>query len=129
MILRVNINEDDGVSVETLLDCAADEFEENYRSQSGALVYGISASPRQSKPLDSLRIINEATFKDYKVQQYENGTIVVEVDGIAAQMSKPYLREIAAVIGVDTLNNNSNAKNTRQLGADILKVLGNRSER
>lgn len=92
------------------------------------LVYGISASPRQSKPLDSLRIINEALFKDYKVQQYENGTIVVEVDGIAAQMSKPYLREIAAEIGVDTLNNNSNKKNTRQLGADILKVLGNRNE-
>jgi hypothetical protein len=41
-------------------------------------------------------------------------------------MAKPALRSIAAKVGVDLLNGNGNAKNTRQLGADIIRVLKDR---
>lgn len=121
--LRVNVDEEDGVSVEILLDCSAEEFLKKYGKSNGKHVFGTQGEKRPLQSLDNLTISNEATFGDYLVRQYENGTIQVLESDELQQMAKPHLREIAAEIGVDLWNSNSKAKNTRQLGADIIKVL------
>ena len=123
MVLRVNVDEEDGVSVETLLDCSAQEFLEKHGSSNGKHVFATQGEKRPLQSLDKLKVSNEASFGDYLVRQYENGTIQVQKSDELQQMAKPHLREIAAEIGVDLLNSNSKAKNTRQLGADIIKVL------
>ena len=123
MVFRVNVDDEDGVSVETLLDCSAKEFLEKYGKSNGKHVFGTHGEKRPLQSLDNLAISNEATFGDYLVRQYENGTVQVLKSDELQQMAKPHLREIAAEISVDLLNSNSKAKNTRQLGADIIKVL------
>lgn len=118
MVLRVNIDDENGVSVEELLDCSADEFRTRYER----LVYPIMRE-RTARPLDSLDVTDEATFEGITVRQYENGSIQVLRNGSVQSIAKPHLREIAARIGVDILNGSSRPKNTRQLGAVILKNL------
>ncbi|MGH1412848.1 MAG: DUF6998 domain-containing protein [Pelagimonas sp.] len=129
MVLRVNVDEEDGVSVETLLDCSAAEFLEKHGKDSGKHVFGTSAGSRPKQSLDNLQVSDEARWGDHLVRQFENGTIQVLISGNLQQMAKPHLREIAAEIGVDLLNSNSRAKNTRQLGADIIKVLQVKNEK
>lgn len=123
MVLRVNVDDEDGVSVETLLDCSAVEFLEKYGKGSGKHVFGTSTGSRPKQSLDNLQITDEATFENYVVRQYENGTILALLDGAVQPVTKPHLRAIAAKIGVDLLNSNSNTKNVRQLGANIIKTL------
>lgn len=123
MVLRVNVDEEDGVSVETLLDCSSQKFLEKYGKKNGKHVFGTQGKKRPLQSLGKLKISNEVSFGDFLVRQYENGTIQVQKAGETQQMAKPYLRDIAAEIGVDLLNSNSKAKNTRQLGADIIKTL------
>lgn len=128
MVLRVNVDEEDGVSVETLLDCLAAEFLEKHGKDNGKHVFGTSVGSKPRRSLENLQISDEASWGDRLVQQYENGTIQVLISGELQQMAKPHLREIAANIGVDLLNGSSRNKNTRQLGADIIKVLQVKAE-
>lgn len=123
MVLRVNVDEEDGVSVETLLDCSAQEFLAKYDKSNRKYTFGTQGEKRPLRSLDNLTISNEAIFGNYLVRQYENGTIQVLISDELQQVAKPHLRKIAAEIGVDLLNSNSKAKNTRQLGADIIKTL------
>jgi hypothetical protein len=123
MVLRVNVDDEDGVSVETLLDCSAVEFLENYGKDTGKHIFGTSAWSRPKQSLDNLQISDEAAFENYVIRQYENGTILALLDGAVQPVTKPHLRTIAAKIGVDLLNSNSNTKNVRQLGANIIKAL------
>lgn len=122
MVLRVNIDDENGVSVEELLDCSAPEFLDMNDGNHGRLVYRV-AQKRKVRPLESLGVTEEAAFGDMIVRQYENGSIAVLINGSAQPVAKPHLREIAAKIGVDLLNGSSRPKNTRQLGADIIKNL------
>ena len=129
MVLRVNVDEEEGVSVETLLDCSASEFLEKHGKDSGKHVFGTSTGSKPRQSIDNLQISDEASLGDHLVRQFENGTIQVSISGNLQQMAKPHLREIAAEIGVDLLNSNSRPKNTRQLGADIIKVLQVKAEK
>lgn len=129
MVLRVNVDEEEGVSVETLLDCSASEFLEKHGKDSGKHVFGTSTGSRPRQSIENLQISDEASLGDHLVRQFENGTIQVLISGDLQQMAKPHLREIAAEIGVDLLNSNSRPKNTRQLGADIIKVLQVKAEK
>ena len=128
MVLRVNVDEEDGVSVETLLDCLATEFLEKHGNNNGKHVFRTSVDSKPRQSLENLRISGEASWGDHLVKQFENGTIQVLISGELQQMAKPHLREIAANIGVDLLNGSSRNKNTRQLGADIIKVLQVKAE-
>lgn len=127
MVLRVNIDEEEGVSVETLLDCPASEFLEKAGRPSGKFTFGTSGRSRPQKSLESLRIAHETAFDKYQIRQYENGTIAVLTEEKIQPIAKPLLRKIAAEIGVDMLNGGGGTKNTRQLGADIIKNLSARS--
>jgi len=128
MVLRVNTGEDEGVSVETLLDCSADEFREKNSATAGKYKYGISLRSRSKKPLESLQVTSEAEFGKNHILQYESGTINVVVEGEIQSVTYPILSKIAGEIGVDLLNGNGGKKNTRHLGSDIIKVLKTRNE-
>lgn len=122
MVLRMNIDEEAGVSVEELLDCAAGDFQARHGGNPDRLVFRV-AHQRKIRPLEELEVTDEAVFEHMIVRQYENGSIVVLVEGDPQPVVKPLLREIAAKIGVDLLNGSSQPKNTRQLGAAIIKNL------
>ncbi|WP_395447563.1 DUF6998 domain-containing protein [Aminobacter sp. UC22_36] len=128
MVLRVNTDDENGISVETLLDCSSVEFATRSRDSGGRLMFGVSTRPRPVRPLDGLQISSEASFEQFVIRQYENGTISVLATNEVQPVAKPLLRQIAAVLGVDLLNGSSQPKNTRQLGADIIKTLNARAD-
>ncbi len=117
MVLRVNADEEDGVSVETLLDRAAADF-----ARACPSLRFVTAGSRPAKALDTLQVVAEASVPPHRVRQYENGSIEVATEGVVEPVAKPVLRTVAATIGVDLLNGNGAAKNTRQLGADIIRM-------
>ncbi len=121
MILRVNIDDDNEISVETLLDLSASDFLKN--NSQGSIVFNVPSESKPKQPVEELKLLAEATWHNYVVRKFENGTIQVLVSNEIQPAAKPHLRDIAADIGVDLLNGNSASKNTRQLGADIIKVL------
>ncbi|QFS96072.1 hypothetical protein FIV06_01490 [Labrenzia sp. THAF191b] len=128
MVLRVNVDPEEGVSVEELLDCTASELREKVSPYGDAFRLSISLFNKPSKPLDHLQVDNEIYFERYTLRQYESGTILVLIDGEPQLVAKPHLRKIAATLGVDILNGSGGKKNTRQLGADIIKTLKARGE-
>lgn len=129
LVLRVNVDDEDGVSVETLLDCSASEFLERHGKDNGKHVFNTSTGAPPKRSVENLQLSAEASWGDHLVRQFENGTIQVLISGNLQHMAKPHLRDIAADIGVDLLNSNSRDKNTRQLGADIIKTLQIRGDK
>ena len=121
MILRVNIDDDDEVSVETLLDRSASDFLKD--NNQGSIAFSVSSESKPRQPVEKLQVLAEATWHNHIVRRFENGTIQVLVSSEIQPTAKRHLRVIAADIGVDLLNGKSGSKNTRQLGADIIKVL------
>ena len=128
MILRVNVDPEEGVSVEELLDCSTDELREKVTPYGDTFRLSTALVLKPAKPLDRLKVDNEISFEEYTLKQYESGTIVVLIDGELQSIAKPHLRKIAASLGVDILNGSGGKKNTRQLGADIIKTLKARTE-
>ncbi len=126
MVLRVNSDEEHGVSVEELLDESADEFFAKAENPSGKITFSTSSKARTTRPLEELEITKEAFLCDYRIFQYENGTIKVQINDETQNVTKPVLRDIATEIGMDILNQNGGEKNTRQLGADIINSLNAR---
>lgn len=74
-------------------------------------------------PLENLNVTDQAEYGEYMIQQYENGTIEVLKHGERQPVAKMHLRVIAAEIGIDTFYEENKEKNTRLLGAHIIKKL------
>ncbi len=124
------------MSIEELLDCAAEDVRARGLSSAGKHVVPISArgvtvdapeaAGRQVLAPEALRKLKEtgsARHGPHRIVQYENGSILVETDGVVAPITLPLLRSIAREVGVDVLNASGNKKNTRSMGADIIKAL------
>ena len=126
IVLRLVVEENE-VSIEELLDRLAAEVLSELRESGGRLIYSPGAR-RQGRDLSELKVTSLARHKNIEIRQLENGTILVERDGVPDNPAKPTLRSIANDIGVNVLNANGNPKNTRTLGADILTVLTARFE-
>ena len=122
IVLRINV-EDGEVSIEELLDCSAEDARRTLRQSAGKLVFPISAPGRTMRSTEDLRVTAFAKHGSHVIQQYENGVILVVTEGVRADPVMPVLRSIAGEIGVDPLNGSGNPKNTRQLGADIVRLL------
>lgn len=120
ILLRLNVEEGE-VSVEELLDAAASEVPLN--DHGNKLTYSIRRGDRPRPQLDSIAKAASATYDDYQIEQYENGTITVSKDGLVEPNTKSALRGIAEALGVSLLNGNGNPMNTRSLGAAILAAL------
>ncbi len=121
MILRINVDGDE-VSIEEVFDGMTEEIIGKCKENGADLTYAIK--PRKKlRPLDDLQITDEATVGNRRVVQFENGTIVVEVNGVRQSVTKPVLRDIGKELGISVLNENDNLKNTRQLGAEIIAAV------
>ncbi len=124
MILRINIDDEKGVSVEELLDASAAEVRQLVREQAGKLVYPIKRDVNEGRPVEALEVTARASYSDFELVKYESGAIRI-LKGGAAQpvVVKEMLRSIATEVGVDLFNSKGGLKNTQQLGADVIRAL------
>ncbi|BCH07706.1 hypothetical protein BFX40_32485 [Mesorhizobium sp. SEMIA 3007] len=125
VILRINVGDDNGVSVETLLDCTAAEARTSKLNE--RLVFSVGTQRRFVQPVEHLAVVDSSAYGPYTIKQYENGTILVFEGETKIEPAKPLLRKIASEIGFDILNDRGEQKNTRQIGAGILRMLAARA--
>jgi hypothetical protein len=125
MILRVNVDEETGVSVEELLDEAADDARERMQARDGRLVYAIGQGARREKrPVEDLRITARARWSAFEIVRYESGPIRILRDGLVqAVVVKDILRPLATQLGVSLHTAKGEAKNTQTLGADVIRAI------
>lgn len=123
LIFRINVVEGEA-SIEELLDCRAQDFPGVAAEGGTEFVFRVRAGASRTRhALDEMVVTSEARHGLYRILQYENGTIIVELDGQVQPLAKPALREIASSLGISLLNANGNVRNTRQLGTEILTAL------
>lgn len=124
MVLRVNVDEEKGVSVEELLDVSAEDARPMFRAQAGKLIYPINRGQREQRPVEDLTIISRASYGDIEIVQYESGAIRIMQGGTVQTVNvKDVLRPIASTVGVDLFNGKGGTKNTQALGADVIRSL------
>lgn len=125
MILRVNVDEETGISVEELLDAPADAARETMRVADGRLVYAIGQGARREKrPVEDLRITARAKWSNFEIVRYESGPIRILRDGIVQPVVvKDVLRPLATELGVSLTTARGEAKNTQTLGADVIRAI------
>lgn len=124
VILKINVSDDNGISVETLLDCTAAEARIKLGDR---LAFYVGSQRKPSQPVEHLSVISSAVYGEYTIRQYENGTILVFKGETKIEPAKPLLRTVASEIGFDILNDRGEQKNTRQIGAGILRMLAART--
>lgn len=123
MVLQICIEEDEP-SIKELLDCSVEELKSELREVAGGVYLPVNAILKPpAKPISELAEVASATWRDMRVAQLENGTIIAFENGQLVPVTKPALRPIASDIGVELLNSMGRAKNTRSLGSEIIKVL------
>jgi hypothetical protein len=128
IVLRINVDEDSGISIEELLDAPLAEAKLKFVDTGDKLRFAVR-SPVSNKlvPAD-LRVTNTADFDGVKIMRYENGHIRLERDGVAILPAKPELRHIAESIGISITAENGRIRTTHELGSQIVKALKDRSE-
>ncbi len=128
MILRVNVDDEKGISVEEIHDGTAAETSALLRSRGTNLTYSIRRNSAEARPLTDLQVIAQAPYGDISIVQYENGAVRICRDGEPLPIVvKERLKPIAVELGVDILNSKGGVKNTQQLGNDIIRALHARS--
>ncbi|WP_246100485.1 DUF6998 domain-containing protein [Cereibacter sediminicola] len=123
IILRINLDEGEP-SIEELLDCSMQEAMPLLRELEGSYYFPVPKLPAKSVDLSRLKETAASVWRDIRISQLENGTIIVSRNGETISPAKPVLREIARDAGVSLLNGMGNPKNTRTLGDDIIEALG-----
>ena len=118
VLVYVNVEE---VSITIIYDELKDEAEK-LMNDSGSISMSKILNKQKSN-IRNMSILNSVNYKNYKIIRLENGEIQVFEKGVEITPTKPILRLIAKEIGVDVNNSNSNKKNTRVLGWDIIKQL------
>ncbi|RUY94515.1 MULTISPECIES: hypothetical protein [unclassified Mesorhizobium] len=128
MVLRVNVDEEKGISVEELLDEPAEVAKTKMRSSGSDFIYPITrSSQREQRPVEELRVTARANYSGLEIVRYESAAIRILRDGsVQPVVVKDVLRPIAAEIGVDVLNAKGEVKNTQTLGADVIRALNSR---
>lgn len=129
MILRLNADRDEGVSIEAIFDKPIDEATAFLTKFDGGYRYMVSRANRVPKPLENLAELKSVSFDGYEIVQYENGTIQVLKGGLPTITAKPHLRVIAEKLGFPTHRVNGDEKNTRQMGSGIIQLLNQASEK
>ena len=109
LVLQIVLDENEP-SIRELLDCTVAELQPMLKNT--------------GRDLSDLKVVLSASWEDYRVDQLENGSIQVLRNLQILPQSKPVLREIALSLGVDLLNTMGNPKNTRALGSDVIKAIG-----
>lgn len=104
-ILRVNVDEEKGISVEELYDAPIEAAQSILRESGGRLTYSIAqGAPREQRPVEQLRVTARAGYSDFEIVRYESGAIRILRDGVVQPVVvKDLLRPIAAEVGVEIL--------------------------
>jgi len=125
IVLRVNVDDELGISVEELLDETAESAKGKMRLGDGKYVYSIAqGTQREKRPVEDLRVTARARHSDFEIVRYESGAIRILRDGVIQPVVvKDVLRPIAADLGVSLLNPKGETKNTQSLGADVIRAL------
>jgi hypothetical protein len=125
MVFRVNVDEENGISVEELLDESAESAKDKMRLSAGNYIYPITqGSRREKRPVEELRVTARGSHSDLEIVRYESGAIRILRDGIVQPVVvKDVLRPIAADVGVNVLNSRGETKNTQSLGADVIRAI------
>ena len=121
MILRINVEEGEA-SIEEVFDGSATELLAQCREAGPDYLFPIK-KPAAAHLLDGLIVVARVQGYGHEVLQYENGTIAVETAGMREPVAAPILRKLAAKLGLSLVNGSGNAKNTRQLGAEVIAAL------
>lgn len=124
IVLRLNVEEGEA-SIEEVLDCPVNALLDEAANDTADLVYRLRSARPEPISLDHIAISATQCFDDYRISQYENGTIRVERHDELIAPALPTLRAIASTLGVPLINSAGGTHNTRQLGAAILAVLQN----
>jgi hypothetical protein len=74
--------------------------------------------------LDLAAVNREVMIEGYVIRQLTSGTIHVIHGGQRVEPAKPVLRRFAKKLGISLSNTRGNPRNTRQLGSELIKVLG-----
>lgn len=126
IVLQIILDESEP-SIRELLDCTTAELLAQLGGGNKLSTAHLILPDERKVRLADLKVVSSATWADYTVVQLENGTIQVRVGPDLLAQAKPALREIAKSIGVDILNTMGNTKNTRSLGSDIIRAIGQQS--
>ncbi|WDP92371.1 MAG: hypothetical protein HUN04_22665 [Desulfobacter sp.] len=122
MILRVNTEE---MQVETLLNAPRTEAETlMVPGRNGKLNLALSKLTQAKKSREDISSVKEVEFEGYIIRELETGAIELEQDGTLLSPVKPVLRKLAKILNVGLMNSNGNFLNTRQLGNQVLKTIG-----
>jgi hypothetical protein len=78
--------------------------------------------------VDNESVAQEIEYNGYLIQQLSNLTIRIFKNNIEESIVKPILRGIAREIDVNINNSKGNEKNTRTLGADIIRKVSERKK-
>jgi hypothetical protein len=129
VILRINVSDEDGVSIEELLDEPAENARKLMRQREHDLYWPVPTdTQREQRPVEDLAITARATWRDIELVRFENGAIRIRRDDVIQNVVvKDILRELAPVLGVDILNAAGEPKNTRLLGADVIRAINQRN--
>ncbi|BCE02632.1 DUF6998 domain-containing protein [Marinicellulosiphila megalodicopiae] len=118
MIMRIN----EDLEIEVLLDASIDNAKALMHKDK--IAYSkLLKSDRKNIDLENIPVVKEAKYKNYKLVEHENGSIVVYKNDEMMIPAKPVLREIASFLNVSILNANGNKHNTRTLGSIIINSI------
>jgi hypothetical protein len=122
IILRINTED---MQIETLLDTDKPNAINLMREPNSQGKACISMSKLLTpKPIKSdIKVIKIAVLPPYQIEELETGSINALKNGELVVPAKPVLREIAGTLGINTINGNGNALNTRQLGTLLIKTI------
>jgi hypothetical protein len=123
IVLRLNVDDDSGLSIEELLDLPLQEALTRLGPAGDKLRF-YTRTPRLGvNPSSALRVTDQATLENTLIQRFENGHIRVERDGTPVLPAKPELRRIAAQTGVAIETETGRVRTTQELGSLVIRAL------
>jgi len=127
IILRVNVDADEGISIQELMDKPAHEARGLCSESNGKIRYVFQRQqppPPEGEAPGGLLVTATATYGEHEICRYENGAIRILRNGVEQKMNvKAFLRPIAVELGVRTDRDTGLRINTQQLGWAVIRAL------
>jgi hypothetical protein len=122
IILRMNTEE---MQIETLLDAPVNEAVKLMAAEkNGKRDLSLRKLTRKAVAPVEVATVKEVAFEGYTIRELESGTIQVERDGQPVVPAKPALQQLAMQLNIALVNSNGNVLNTRSLGSQVIRTIG-----
>ena len=124
IVLRLNVDDDHGVSIEELLDAPVLEARPMLGPAGpNKLRFAVSRRGPRADIALTQAMTGEAVFEGITIQRYESGHIRLPRNGEVLLPAKPVLRDIAIQLGVSLEAENGRIRTTHELGSHVLRQL------